>query len=193
MRSCVISAFTLAVALAPAASFAQATGTSGQPSVVQQPPAGQPPAGQPPAGQPPPTTGQPPAAQTPPAPTAPKVTFSSPVGVLLVPIKPDKTAVFEEMVTKLKSGFAKTQDPTIQKQAAGFKVYKSSEPLGPNALYVIIADPAVGSSEYDLFHMLSKTMTPDELRAPETADMWKRFLDAFAPNMSKLNLTLLGG
>ena len=172
MRSCVISAFVLAVVLAPAATFAQATTT------------GQPPAGQPPADQ------QPAAA---PAPTAPKVAFSSPAGILLVQIKPDKTAVFEEMAGKLKAGFAKTQDATIQKQASGFKVYKASEPFGPNALYVVFVDPAVAASEYDLFQMLSKTMTPEELRAPETGEMWKRYVDAFAAGLNKISLTLLGG
>ena len=174
MRSCVISAFALAVVLAPAATFAQATTT------------GQPPAGQPPAGQ------QPPAAQAD-KPAEPKVAFTTPAGMLLVSIKPDKTAVFEEMAAKLKAGFAKTQDATIQKQSTGFKVYKSSEPFGPNALYVVFLDPAVGASEYDLFQMLSKTMTPDELRAPETAEMWKRYADAFAAGLSKLSLTQLGG
>ena len=172
MRSFVISAFALAVVLAPAATFAQ------------QPPAGQPPAG----GQ------QPPAGQTAaPAPTAPKIPFTTPAGILLVQIKPDKTAVFEEMIGKLKAGFAKTQDATLKQQAAGFKVYKSSEPFGPNALYVVLIDPAVADSEYDLFQMLSKTMTPDELRAPETADMWKKYADAFAAGLSKLSLTALGG
>jgi hypothetical protein len=179
MRSCVISAFALAVVLAPAASFAQATTT------------GQPPAGQPPAGQQPPAGAQQPPAEKPAE--APKVAFSTPAGILLVAIKPDKTAVFEEMAAKLKAGLAKSQDATIQKQAAGMKIYKSSEPYGPNALYVITLDPAVPSSEYDLFQMLAKTMTPDELRAPETADMWKRYADAFPTGMSKLSLTQLGG
>jgi hypothetical protein len=179
MRSCVISAFVLAVVLAPAATFAQATTTG-------QPPAGQPPAGQPPAG-------QPPAEQTPATATAPKVAFTTPAGILLVPIKPDKTAVFEEMAAKLKAGLAKTQDATIQKQASGLKIYKSSEPFGPNALYVVIVDPAVANSEYDLFLMLSKTMTPDELRAPDTQEMWKRYTEAFASGLSKLSLTQLGG
>ena len=180
MRSCVISAFAFAVVLAPAATFAQATTTG-------QPPAGT--TGQPPAS----TTGQPPAEQTPAAPSAPKVAFTTPAGILLVPIKPDKTAVFEEMAAKLKAGLAKTQDATIQNQAKGLKIYKSSEPFGPNALYVVVVDPAVASSEYDLFQMLSKTMTPDELRAPETAEMWKRYADAFAAGLSKLSLTQLGG
>jgi hypothetical protein len=167
MRAFVITSFALALALVPAAALAQT---------------------QPPAGQTPPA-----AAAQPPAPTEPKIPFTTPAGMLLVSIKPDKTAVFEEMIAKLKAGFAKSQDETLKKQSPGIKIYKASELSGPNALYVVLVDPAVPASEYDLFQMLAKTMTPDEQRAPETAEMWKRFADAFASGMNKLNLTLIGG
>ena len=74
-------------------------------------------------------------------------------------------------------------------QAAGFKVYKSTEPFGPNTLYVVQVDPTVPNSEYELFSMLQKTMTPEELRAPETQEMWKKYAAAFAAGLSKLSLT----
>jgi hypothetical protein len=165
MRSAVISTFALAVALVPAVAFVQTT-TS---------------------------TAQPPAGQA--APEKPKiqVPFTTPAGMLLVTIKPDKTAVFEEMVNKLKAGVAKSSDETLKKQVAGLKIYKSSDLSGANALYVILVDPAVAAAEYDLFQMLAKTMTPDEQRAPEAAEMWKRYSDAFPTGMNKLNLTALGG
>jgi len=171
MRSFVTSVFALAVVLAPAAAFAQATTTSGSTTTTQQ---------------------QQPAAATP-APATPKVPFTTPAGILLVQIKPDKTADFEEMVGKLKAGFAKTQDATLKQQAAGFKVYKSAEPFGPNALYVVQIEPTVPNSEYELFNMLLRTMTPEEQRAEGVADMWKRYADAFAAGLSKLSLTPIGG
>ena len=172
MRSFVTSVFTVAALMAPAASFAQSTTgtTSGSTATTQQ---------QQPAA----------AAQ---APAAPKVPFTTPAGILLVQIKPDKTADFEEMVGKLKAGFAKTQDATLKSQAAGFKVYKSAEPFGPNALYVVQIEPTVPNSEYELFNMLLRTMTPEEQRAEGVADMWKRYADAFAAGLSKLSLTPLG-
>ena len=101
-------------------------------------------------------------AAAPAAPKPPTVAFTTPQGMLLVQIKPDKTAVFEEMVTKLKAGLAKSADATLKSQAAGIKFYKSTEPFGANALYVVLIEPAVAATEYDLFQMLSKTMTPDE-------------------------------
>jgi hypothetical protein len=173
-RPFVTSTFALALALAPAVLFAQAAPPA-------QPPA-TPPAGQTPAAQP----------GEKPAPAPPKLVLTSPAGALLVPIKPDQTGVFEEFVKKLKDGLAKSQDPIMQKQASGIKFYKSAEPFGPNALYVVMIEPVVPNAEYELFAMLQKTMTPEELRAPEAAAMWKKFADAFPSGPSRLSLTPIG-
>jgi hypothetical protein len=118
--------------------------------------------------------------------------LTSPAGALLVPIKPGETTVFEEFVAKLKAGLAKTSDPTLKQQAAGFKIYKAAEPFGPNALYVVTIEPVVPSADYELFDMLRRTMTPEELRAPEAAEMWKRYANAFASGPSRLSLTPIG-
>ena len=168
--------FGLALALVPAVLFAQAAPASPQPA-GQTPPAQTPPA-------------QAPAQPATPAP--PKVAFTSPAGALLVPIKPTETAVFEEFAAKLKAGLAKTQDATLKQQAAGFKIYKSAEPFGPNALYVVTIEPVVPNAEYELFDMLRRTMTPEELRAPEAAEMWKRYANAFPAGPSRLSLTPIG-
>ncbi|MDQ3212714.1 MAG: hypothetical protein M3Q85_08575, partial [Acidobacteriota bacterium] len=181
--------FACAAMLAPVLCLAQ---TAAQPT-TQQPTSQQPPTGQPPTtGQPPatgqPTTGQPSeqpatsaAGQTTPAtPAALKLAFTTPTGLLLVQIKPDQTATFEEMIGKLKTGLASTADAALKQQATGLKVYKATEPFGQNVLYVVTMEPTVPNSEYELFAMLQKTMTPDQLRAPETAEMWKRYADAFA-------------
>ena len=105
-------------------------------------------------------------------------------------IKPDQTAVFEEMMTKLKAGLAASTDAALKAQTAGFKVYKSTEPFGANALYVISIEPATANAEYELFAMMQKTMTPDQLRAPEMAETWKKYANVFA-GLSKLSLTPL--
>ncbi len=178
-RSLVTTIFALSLALAPAALFAQAT-----------PPAQQPPAQQPPSQQPP--SQQPPAdAAAPAQPTTAKVGFATPAGMLLVQIKPDQTAVFEEMISKLMSGLAASQDAGLKQQTSGLKVYKSSEPMGANALYVILIEPATPNAEYELFAMMQKTMTPEQLRAPDMAATWKRYADAFPTGLSKLSLTPL--
>jgi hypothetical protein len=133
------------------------------------------------------------AAQQPADNAPPKVSFNSDAGILLVQIKPDQTAVFEEMIAKLKAGLDKTEDATLKQQAAGFKVYKAAEPFGSNALYVVLIEPTTPGAEYELFAMLQKVMTPEELRAPEMAETWKRFASAFAAGLSKLSLTKVAG
>src|SRR5689334_18377280 len=130
-RPFVLPTFGLALALVPAVLFAQAAPPAQQPPPSQQP-AGQPPAGQQPAGQPP--AGQPPGEGAKPA--APKLTFKNPAGMLLVQVKPDQTAAFEEMVKKLKTSTAAATDPELKKQA-DVRAYRSSEPgPGGNVFYI---------------------------------------------------------
>jgi hypothetical protein len=179
-RSFALPSCVLMLALAPAALFAQ-TPSPQQPT--QQPAQQQPTQQQPPSQQPP--------AQGTQQQSAPKVGLSTPAGVFLVQIKPAETATFEEMIGKLRAGLAKTEDPTLKQQSAGWKIYKAQEPFGSNALYVIIVDPVVPNAEYDLFAMMQKTMTREELSAPGVADMWKRYSDAFAAGLSRLSLTPL--
>src|SRR5688572_18653701 len=165
MRSCVISAVALAVVLAPAASFAQATTTT----------TGQPPAGQPPVA-------------APAAPVAPKLTFKSPGGLLLVQVKTDQTAAFEEMFGKIKAGLAKSATPELKAMADVWKIYKTAEGMQGNALYVVLVDPAVPGTEYSFLDVLNKTLTPDEQRLPETQEMYKRYAASIA-GLNILNLT----
>lgn len=167
MRSCVISALALAVVLVPAASFAQATTT------------GQPPTEQPPAA-------------APAAPAAPKLTFKAPGGLLLVQVKTDQTAAFEEMFVKIKAGLAKSATPELNAMANVWKIYKTAEGMQGNALYVVVVDPAVPGTEYSFLDVLNKTLTPDEQRLPETGEMYKRYAAAIA-GLNILNLTPVGG
>ncbi|MBA3640637.1 MAG: hypothetical protein M3541_12500 [Acidobacteriota bacterium] len=165
MRRVIVSA--LALALLPAAVFAQ----------------------DPPVQQPPVTA----APAAPEQPTAPKMTFTGQAGLLLVPIKPDQTAAFEEMAAKLKSSLAASTDETLKAAATAFKFYKASEPMGPNALYVVIVDPAVVNTEYDFFMLINKSLTPDQQRDPANVEAFKRWAGAFAAGPNRLNLTPLGG
>ena len=171
-RPFVIATSALALALLPAAVFAQAA-----------------PAAQPPA------TAQPPAAAQPaPAdkPTEPKLGFTTPSGLLLVQVKPDQTAAFEELASKLQTALSTTSDAALKAQGSAWKIYKASEPMGGNALYVVVVDPAVAGTEYNPIDVLYKTMTDEQKRAPETQEMFKRFAGAFA-GVNKLNITKVGG
>ncbi len=155
--------------------------------LAQQPPSQQPPAQQPPAQQ------QPATPTTPAQPATPKLPFSTDAGLLLIQIKPDQTAAFEELIAKIKAGAAKSSDATVKQQMSGMKIYKSSEPMANNALYVVVVDPAVKNTEYELFAILQKVLTPEELRDPAVIEMSKKAAAAFAVGYNKLNLTPLGG
>jgi len=167
-RSLAISTIAVALALPSAAAFAQ------------NPPA-QPPA-QPPAAAA--TTGQ-----DKPAAPAPKLVFTTDAGILLLQIKTDQTAAFEELIAKIKERVGKSSDAALKEQITAWKPFKASEPSGANALYVIVVDPAKKDTEYDLFGILQKTYTADELRSEEVQAMFKKFVGAFAAGYNKLSLT----
>lgn len=173
-RSLVTSSCALALALAPAIVRAQT-------APAQQPPAQTPPAQQQPAPAQPEQN------------AAPKLGFTTPAGLLLVQIKLDQTAAFEEMVGKLKAGLAKSEDATLKQQATGLRFYKASEPMQGNALYVVVVDPATPNAEYAFLNVLQKTLTADEQRAPETQALFQKYAAAFTGGINKLNLTPIGG
>jgi hypothetical protein len=174
MRRPFVTVTALALALLPAATFAQTT--------PAQTPA------QPPAQ----TPAQPPAAATPAQPAAPKLTFKTSSGMLLVQVKPDQTAAFEEMISKMKAAVASSTDEAV-KQQGNVKVYKSSEAgAGGNALYVVLYDPTTPGTELYWLDVVNKTLTPEQQRDPATREMYTRWAGSIA-TMNQLNLTPVGG
>jgi hypothetical protein len=155
---------TLALALLPAAVFAQ----------------------NPPAQNPPAQTAPAPAAQ--PEKKEPRMAFTGDAGVFLYQIKPDQTAVFEELFAKVKDALSKSDKPERKQQLAGWKLYKANEPSGANTLYVFIADPAVKTAEYDLLMLLAEGLGT-AAGTPENQALFKKYVDAFAAGANRLNLT----
>jgi hypothetical protein len=143
-------------------------------------------AAQQPAAQTQPAT--PPAGQTQPAqPAAATATFNGSVGILLVQIKPDQTAAYEGLLTKLKEALAKSEKQERKVMAGGWKVYKSADPMGGNTLYVHIVDPVSAGQDYLETYKLISEAFPTEVQ-----DLYAKTKDAFAPNgLGRLNLTLV--
>lgn len=110
-----------------------------------------------------PQTPQQPAAQAAPAAEKKAISFQNDVGIVLIYVKADKTADFEDLLAKLKDGFAKTDVAELKQEAASLKFLKA--PNGPapagNALYVMLADPAVKNVEYWLLSNLYKFYPAD--------------------------------
>lgn len=165
----------LALGLVVAVSTARVAGAQ-QPSPAAEP-AQQPAAQQPPAQQP--------AAQA--APAAADATFSASTGVLLVQVKSDQTAAYENLIAKLKESLSKNEKPERKAMASGWKVYKSGEPMAGNTLYVHIIDPvAPGQNYLETYKLIAETF-PNEVQ-----DLYGKTKDAFvAGGLGRLNLTLV--
>ena len=151
-------------------------------------------------GQTPPPTTTSPAPQPPgaPATTAPATqpgttvpplttrTFTAPVGMWFVTVRPDRIGDFEQAVAHLQAALAKATDARTREQAKGWRMLKASEP-GPNAtvLYVFLIDPPVPGADYGLGSILAGAY-PD---TTELAEIWRMYTGAITGGGSLLNLT----
>ena len=123
-----------------------------------------------------------PAAQAPAPP--PGITFDSDAGILIMYIKPDKTADFETAMTKLRDALSKSEKPERRQQATGWKLYKAAEP-GPNGAvtYVNVMSPALKGADYTMTKILYETFPT------ESQQIFPLLRDSFAGGMGKLTLT----
>jgi hypothetical protein len=144
---------------------------------------------QPPSTQQPPTTQQPaqptqqqPAQQAPAQAESP--TFTAPAGLLLVQIKPDKTADYEAMITKLRDALAKSEKPERKAMAKSWKIYKATEPAAGNTLYVHIIETAAPGDYANPLRIIS------EVFPTEVQDIYTKVKEGFVQT-GLLNLTLL--
>jgi|WetSurMetagenome_2_1015567.scaffolds.fasta_scaffold1057226_1 hypothetical protein len=92
----------------------------------------------------------------------PTLVFQNDAGLIIFYVKPDKTADFEDLMTKLKDGLAKMEAPEAKQMLAGMKLFKTPVPAGATvASYVLFADPIVKNTEYWLLSLLYKAYPND--------------------------------
>src|SRR6185503_4302996 len=121
-------------------------------------------------------------AQTPPAaapaqpaaPAANPFVFPGDGGVILNFVKADKAADFEMVLGKVKEALAKSDKPERKAQAAGWKVFKASEP-GPSGavIYVFVMDPVAKGAEYKVGDILVEGF------GAEGQTLYKTYSDAY--------------
>jgi hypothetical protein len=116
---------------------------------------------------------QEPAAQ-PAAPAAPVLALDGDVALITILIKPDKTADFEMVLNKLKEALAKSEKPERKQQAAGWKVFKSTQMAQGNAVYIMRIDPVIKGQEYDISRLIA------EVFPVEVQDLFNKYKEAFA-------------
>jgi hypothetical protein len=119
------------------------------------------------------------AQQPAPAAAAQKLTFAGDVALWTVAIKPDKTAAFEQIMSRVKDALLQSSDPVRQRQAAGWKVMKIDKPLPDgNVAYVHVISPVVREADYTVMQILYDAF-PDQRQA-----LYEMYRDAFAANLS---------
>jgi len=152
--------------------------SSPQQAQPAKPPAPAVPGQKPPApGQP---TGAPPAA---PAPVQTR-TFTAPAGLIFTPVRPERVVDFEKVMAYFQAALAKSADPTVREQAAGWRIYKATETAqGGAVLYVSVFDPAMMGSDYGIGKILA------DAYPNEAAQLWKLYNGAIAGGGTLLNLT----
>ena len=104
----------------------------------------------------------------------PVLTLEGDATVMIVLIKPDKTADFEAVVAKYKEALGKSDKPARKEQLAGLKIFKSPTAMGGNTAYIFVADPIVKGEEYDITRIIY------EVFPSEATDMFNKYKDAFA-------------
>ena len=101
--------------------------------------------------------------------------FQSDGGVILHFVKADKGATFEMLVAKLKEALAKSEKPERKQQAAGWKIFKTTQPGPQNSVvYVMRIDPIVKGQEYDISRLIA------EVFPVEVQELFAKYKEAFA-------------
>ena len=107
-------------------------------------------------------------------PAKPVLTLEGEAAIVILLIKPDKTADFETVVAKYREAFAKSDNPKRKEQLAGMTFLKSPTPVGGNTAYIFRVDPVVKDEEYDITRIIY------EVFPSEATDMFNKYKDAYA-------------
>ena len=89
-------------------------------------------------------------------------------------IKPDKTADFELVLSRLKEALQKSENPRRREQLAGWTIFKSAQQAQGNAVYVMRIDPVIKGEEYDITRLIA------EVFPVEVQELFVKYKDAFA-------------
>jgi len=107
-------------------------------------------------------------------PAAPVLALDGDIALITILIKPDKTADFETVLAKLKEALAKSEKAERKQQAAGWKVFKSTQMAQGNAVYIMRIDPVIKGQEYDISRLIA------EVFPVEVQQIFELYKNAFA-------------
>ena len=115
--------------------------------------------------------------------------YTAPAGMMFHPILPDKTADFEDVITRLRDALNSSTDETHRAPGAGAgKSTVPSSPVPPDqtsVLYVFVIDPAVSGADYTIGEMLRRELPL------EAQTLYEKFAASYAYSPSLINVQLL--
>ena len=113
--------------------------------------------------------------------------FASESGLILSPIKTTKVLDFETVVARIHEALARSADPIRRQQAAGWKVYRVTEP-GPagSVLFMFLMSPAVKGADYTIGKILAEAFPQEEV-----FEIFEAYTSSFAGPQSLLSIRLL--
>jgi hypothetical protein len=122
------------------------------------------------------------------APAAPvdpaTATFSTDAGLLLVLVKADKVADYENAITALQDAFSKDTNADHRAVATGWRVFKAAEADSKgNVVYVHALLPVVAGTDY------RPSLWLDQLLGGAPAELLDKYKNAFAGAPTRLSLT----
>lgn len=115
-----------------------------------------------------------------------KFTMEGDLALWSVSIRPDKTADYEQVLTKVKEVLAKSPAPEAKQQLAGWRVYKAAKPMADgNIIYTHVITPVPGA-DYNLLQVLYATVTDPT----EQKTLYDLYRGAFVANLGLSSGTL---
>lgn len=107
-------------------------------------------------------------------PAAPVLALDGDAATITVLIKPDKTAEFEAVLTKVKEALGKSEKAERKQQAAGWSVFKANQAVNGNTAYIMFINPVVKGQEYDITRLIA------EVFPVEVQEFFQKYKDSFA-------------
>ena len=111
-----------------------------------------------------------------------KFTISGDMAVLMVSVKGDKTADYEQVLGKLKDALMKSEAPEAKQQLAGWKIVKTPMPQPDGTIvYLHIITPVAGADYSVLQNIYQIVKDPTEQKA-----IYDQYVGTGAKNLSLL-------
>jgi len=112
------------------------------------------------------------------------VMFNTESGMVLHAVKPASVPDYEAAIVALQDAFSKSSDEDVQRVAAGWRVWKATEPdAKANVVYVHMLQPTTADVDY------RPSLWLDQLMSGAPADLLAKYRDSFAVAPSMLSLT----